>query len=344
MTFLLLLAALLLSLLLTGVLRRYALSRSLLDVPNARSAHIAPTPRGGGVAIVLTFLSGALFLYGMHLVSGRELVAFLGAGALVALVGFLDDHQHVPARWRLLVHFTAAFWALFWMGGMPPLPIFGVMVNAGWLAQGLAALYLVWLLNLCNFMDGIDGLASIEAMTVCAGATALYLLGAPGSTDGAVSLSMLLLAAVGGFLCWNFPPAKIFMGDAGSGFLGLTLGLLSIQAAWINPAFFWAWLILLGVFVVDATLTLLRRLLRRQKLHEAHRSHAYQYASRKYGAHRPVTLAVAAINLLWLLPIAIGVGLGRVDGVAGLLLAYLPLIMLAIRFKAGAAEAQEAPP
>jgi Fuc2NAc and GlcNAc transferase len=152
---------------------------------------------------------------------------------------------------------------------------------------------------------------------------------------------LLLLGAVAGFLCWNFPPARIFMGDAGSGFLGLMLGLLSIQAGWVSPGFFWAWLILLGVFVVDATLTLLRRLVRRQKPYEAHRSHAYQYAARKYGAHRPVTLAVGAINLLWLLPLSMLVGLGYVDGVIGLLIAYLPLLWLAFRFKAGADEAQE---
>jgi Fuc2NAc and GlcNAc transferase len=151
---------------------------------------------------------------------------------------------------------------------------------------------------------------------------------------------MLLLAAVAGFLCWNFPPARIFMGDAGSGFLGLMLGLLSIQAAGVNPDFFWAWLILLGVFVVDATVTLLRRLMRRQKLYEAHRSHAYQYASRKYGAHRPVTLAAGAINLLWLMPLAMLVGLGYVDGALGLLVAYAPLVRVAFLFKAGAAEEQ----
>jgi Fuc2NAc and GlcNAc transferase len=269
----------------------------------------------------------------------REMLGLGGAGALVALVGFLDDHGHIAARWRLLVHFAAACWALAWMGGLPPLPVFGVMVGAGWIAQVLAALYLVWLLNLYNFMDGIDGLAGVEAITVCAGAALLYVLGAPGVA--AWGAPLLLLAVVAGFLCWNFPPARIFMGDAGSGFLGLLLGLLSIQAAWVNHAFFWAWLILLGVFIVDATLTLLRRIVRRQKPYEAHRSHAYQYASRKYGAHRAVTLAVGAINLIWLLPLAMLVGLGYVDGMIGVLVAYTPLVWLAVCFKAGAAEAQE---
>lgn len=332
-------SAALLSFVLTAVLRHYALARSLLDVPNARSSHSVPTPRGGGMAIVLTFLLGLPLLVWADTLAWREMVALWGAGVLVALVGFFDDHGHIAARWRLLVHFAAAFWALAWMGGLPPLPVSGLMVAAGWLLQVLAVLYLVWLLNLYNFMDGIDGLAGVEAVTVCAGGGLLCVLGAPGVA--AWGAPMLLLAAVAGFLFWNFPPARIFMGDAGSGFLGLMLGLLSIQAGWVNPAFFWAWLILLGVFVVDATLTLLRRLVRRQKPHEAHRSHAYQYASRKYGAHRPVTLAVGAINLLWLLPLAMLVGLAYVDGMVGVLVAYAPLVWLAFRFKAGAAEAQE---
>lgn len=339
MTAWLFIAAVLLSFALTALVRRYALARSLVDTPNSRSSHRIPTPRGGGVAIGATFLLGLPLLLWADAIALRETLALGGAGALVMLVGFLDDHGHIAARWRLLVHFAAAIWALAWMGGLPPVPVFGATVDAGWLAQAAATLYLVWSLNLYNFMDGIDGIAGVEAVSVCAGAAALCLLGAPGVA--AWGAPMLLLAAVAGFLGWNFPPAKIFMGDAGSGFLGVMLGLLSIQAAWVKPAFFWAWLILLGVFVVDATLTLLRRLLRRQKLYEAHRSHAYQYAARKYGAHRPVTLAVGAINLFWLLPLAMLVGFGRLDGVAGLLLAYAPLLWLAFRFKAGAAEAQE---
>ncbi|MFZ2854883.1 MAG: glycosyltransferase family 4 protein [Rhodocyclaceae bacterium] len=338
MIFLLPLLAFLLSLFLTGVLRRYALARSLLDLPNARSSHLVPTPRGGGVAIVLTFLFGLPLLLWADAIDWREVAGLGGAGVLVALVGFIDDHRHIAARWRLLAHFVAAAWALLWMGGLPPLSLFGMSIGANWPICVLTLLYLVWLLNLYNFMDGIDGLAGVEAVSVCLGGALLYWLTAAG---GAWGVPTLLLAAVAGFLCWNFPRARIFMGDAGSGFLGLMLGLFSLQAAWVSPPFFWSWLILLGVFIVDATLTLLRRLLRRQKPYEAHRSHAYQYASRKFGAHWPVTLAVGAINLLWLLPLALLVGLGHLDGGVGLLIAYSPIILLAVRFKAGAAEAQQ---
>ncbi|MBD8574605.1 glycosyltransferase family 4 protein [Pseudomonas syringae] len=325
----------LLSLSLTAVVRRYALSRSLMDIPNARSSHSIPTPRGGGVSIVLAFLL-AVALAGA---SGRMnldfLLAMVGGGGLVAVIGFMDDHGHIAARWRLLGHFVAAAWALFWLEGMAPLDLFGWRLNSGWISALLATFYLVWMLNLYNFMDGIDGIASVEAVTVCLGACLIHHV--TGFSD-LVFAPALLAAAAAGFLYWNFPPARIFMGDAGSGFLGIALGVLSVQAAWASSSLFWAWLILLGCFVVDATLTLLRRLSRGEKVYQAHRSHAYQFASREYGRHLPVTLAVAAINVGWLLPWAFAAALGWVDGLTAVLLSYVPLAALALRFRAGQSE------
>ncbi|MDD2101075.1 MraY family glycosyltransferase [Pseudomonas putida] len=323
------------SFLLTGALRRYALARSIIDVPNARSSHTIPTPRGGGVAIVLTFLASLPFFGVLELVPWQQLVAIGGAGALVAVIGFMDDHGHIAARWRLLGHFGAAIWLLAWLGGLPPVTLFGMSLNLYWFGNLLAAFYLVWLLNLYNFMDGIDGIASIEALCACLGACLLYWMsGAPQLVWG----PLMLAVAVIGFLYWNFPPARIFMGDAGSGFLGIVLGGLSLQAAWASQEFLWAWLILLGVFIVDATYTLIRRLLRGDKVYEAHRSHAYQYASRRFGKHLPVTLAVGAINLFWLLPIAFAVTQFRLDGAWGVIIAYSPLVILAVKFRAGQLE------
>ncbi|MBC7684994.1 MAG: hypothetical protein H7176_07165 [Bdellovibrionales bacterium] len=169
------------------------------------------------------------------------------------------------------------------MGRVPRLPVFGTMVDLPYAGPVLCGLYLVWMINLFNFMGGIDG----------------------------------------------------------SGFLGLMVALLSLWCGQATPALFWAWFILIGCFMVDATTTLVRRVRRGERFHEAHRSHAYQYAARQFGAHRPVTLAVGAINLLWLLPIAVALGLGWFDGVAGLAIAYVPLLWLAFRFKAGIRTAQE---
>ncbi|PZW95453.1 Fuc2NAc and GlcNAc transferase [Pseudomonas sp. 478] len=323
------------SLVLTAALRRYALARSIIDIPNARSSHSVPTPRGGGVAIVLAFLLVLPILAWAQLVTVPVLVAIGGAGALVAIVGFMDDHGHIAARWRLLGHFCAAAWSLFWLGGLPPVSVFGMSLDLGWIGCILAAFYLVWMLNLYNFMDGIDGIASVEAISACFGACLLYWFG---GFESLMWVPALLAMAVGGFLFWNFPPARIFMGDAGSGFLGVVLGVISIQASWVSPQLLWAWLILLGVFIVDATFTLIRRLVRGDKVYEAHRSHGYQFASRKVGRHLPVTLGVVVINLVWLLPIAFCVGVLGLDGLLGLVLAYVPLVLLAVKFHAGELE------
>lgn len=326
-----------LSFCLTAVLRRYALARSMIDVPNERSSHSVPTPRGGGVAIVIAFLISLAAMWSGELIDTRFLLGAAGAGFFVAVIGFMDDHGHIVARWRLLAHFCAAAWALLWTGGLPPIEVAGFTLNLSWAGDIFALFYLVWLLNLYNFMDGIDGIASVEAVCVCLGACLLYWIS---GHQNLVWGPLLLAMSVLGFLSWNFPPAKIFMGDAGSGFLGVILGVLSLQATSAETRFFWAWVILLGVFIVDATFTLLRRLLRGDKVYEAHRSHAYQYASRRYGQHRSVTIAVGVINLLWLLPIALCVIRYGLDGALGVLLAYAPLLLMALRFRAGELEAK----
>lgn len=324
------------SFVLTWGLRRYALTHQVMDIPNARSSHQVPTPRGGGLAIVVTFLGALPFLAWTGTLRLNELCALFGAGLITAVIGFIDDHRHIDARWRLLGHFIAAFWGLAWLGGLPSLSIFGHVIDMGVWGALLAAVYLVWLLNLYNFMDGIDGIASIEAICVGIGSVAMY---AVAGLPTLSAISMILIAAVAGFVLWNFPVARIFMGDAGSGFLGIVLGLLSLMAAWADQRLFWGWLILLGVFIVDATITLLRRLFRGDRIYQAHRSHAYQYAARQAGRHAPVTWCVALINLVWLLPLSIWVALGGIDGTMGLLLAYSPLVILALLFHAGKQEA-----
>lgn len=322
--------------LMTAGLRKYALARSIIDIPNARSSHSVPTPRGGGIAIVFGFLLSIPFFAYYGLLDWNLTYALLGSGAGIAILGFMDDHGHIAARWRLLGHFGGALWVIFWVGQLPSLEFFNYRVDFQWAGYLFALFYLVWLLNLYNFMDGIDGLASVEAVFVCCGGALLYLLaGQPEYIWGPIILACATL----GFLFWNFPPAKIFMGDAGSGFLGITLGGLSLQAAGVAGELFFGWLILLGVFIVDATVTLMRRLLRGDKVYEAHRSHGYQFASRLYGKHLPVTLAVLVINLVWLLPLACLAALGGVDGSAALVVAYIPLVFLALKFRAGQLEA-----
>lgn len=332
----LLLAVFIASWSLTLFLRRYALAKCVMDIPNERSSHSIPTPRGGGVAIVLTFLLALPILGALNLLDNSALYALFGSGLLVAAIGFADDHGHIAARWRLLGHFMAAAWSLFWVNGLPPIDVFGTAVDFGWLGNILALIYLVWMLNLYNFMDGIDGLASVEAISVCFGMSLVYWFS---DSNELIWAPLILSSAVMGFLMWNFPPARIFMGDAGSGFLGIIMAVMALIAAWAKPELFWSWLILLGVFIVDATWTLFRRLVNGEKVHQAHRSHAYQRAALHYKSHLKVTGTVAAINLIWLTPISILVGMSVVSGAAGLSVAYLPLLALVIKWNAGSKDA-----
>ena len=333
---------------LTGLVRQLILSRvtqsqdgptsSLLDIPNHRSSHKTVTPRGGGIAIVLAFLLATVWLTLTHAVSLPAAIGLAGSVSMVAVVGFMDDWGvFLSAGKRLATHFAAAALFLVSVGGIPPFVALGVPVDLGWFGNVLAAVYLVWMANLFNFMDGIDGIAAVEAVTVSfAGALLWYLTTASPHWVVAVIFG----AAVAGFLCWNHPPAKIFMGDAGSCFLGMAVGAMAIWAGTEAPQLFWSWSILLGCFAVDATTTLLRRLARGKRFDEAHRSHAYQYASRKLESHKRVTYTYGLINIVWLLPVAGLVALKYLDGVQGLLVAYAPLVWLAFKLKAGAPELQ----
>lgn len=319
----------------TAAVRRYALAKRILDVPNARSSHSQATPRGGGMAIVVATLAGFVGLGVAAVLPSSDLVGLCGAGALVAAVGFADDHRHLKRRWRLLAHFAAAAIIVVSIGGLPPVRVPGGVIDLGAVGVALATLYVVWLLNLTNFMDGIDGIAAVEAVTVSLGGVLLYVLAGPATM--AWSAPLVLAAAAAGFLAWNWPPAKIFMGDGGSGFLGLTLAALSLRAAGVSPDLFWGWLILLAVFITDATITLTRRIIRGERVYEPHRTHAYQHAAIWQGQHKPVTMAVAAINVAWLLPIALLVASGRLHEVIGVLAAYAPLVYAAWRLGAGTA-------
>jgi Fuc2NAc and GlcNAc transferase len=313
----------------TYLARRYALARQVLDLPNERSAHSSPTPRGGGIGIVVPVLAGIALLAVGGFLDERVAVAMCGAGILVALVGFFDDHRSVEVHWRLLVHAVGAIWAVTWLGGAPVVDIGGRSLELGVAGDIVAVIGVMWLLNLYNFMDGIDGIAGIEAVTVGAAAALLYLRHTNAGFEWMPPA--LLAAAALGFLFWNWPPSRIFMGDGGSGFVGLMFGLMAIHSALISPRLMWVWVILLAVFITDATLTLFRRLLRDQKPHEAHTDHAYQCAARRVGSHMPVTTGTAAINLCWLVPVAAAVNEGWLSGWLGAVVAYAPLVWLGVR-------------
>jgi Fuc2NAc and GlcNAc transferase len=155
-------------------------------------------------------------------------------------------------------------------------------------------------------------------------------------------IALALAGAAAGFIVWNFPVARIFMGDAGSGFLGITIGLMILYFAKQDSHVLIAELCLLGIFIVDATTTLLRRLLAGKKVYEAHASHCYQILARKYKSHVPVTLAAIAINIVWLFPIAYLIISAKIDGIVGIIIAWLPLIFIAFKCGAGVKDKENA--
>lgn len=280
----------------TGLIRRYALRRDIIDVPGERSSHSVPVPRGGGLAFVAVILLGGAALLLLGAVSPRLFAAMAGGGGMVALVGWLDDKGGLRRRIRFAAHLFAAAWALWLLPAPQTVSLGFAEISWGWLGQAFFFLALAWMINSYNFMDGIDGLAGGEGIAVAfAGACIVG-----GESRFA---ALLVAAALPGFFVWNWPRAKIFMGDVGSGFLGYVLGVLWLATA-DTPAGFWGWPILLAAFIADATITLFWRIARGERWRDSHCSHAYQCAARRWG-HIRVTLGVAGINVLWLVPWAV---------------------------------------
>ncbi len=321
----------LLAVAITGLVNRQARRHRLLAYPVSRSAHVDPTPAMGGIAIVLLFLAMAVLALGRNLLSSSEFLALM-AGVLVAVVGLLDDFWQLSIYWRMLSQCLATAWVLALLGPLPSLDFWVFTLDATWLLYPAAGLMLLWLLNLYNFMDGIDGLAAIELISV----TVLSSFFAITGGDQALALLCASLAsAAAGFLVWNWPPAKIFMGDVGSSFIGFTLGILALMSVLHGTTSLWTWFILLAVFVVDATTTLVRRMASGEVWYEGHASHAYQNAARRYKSHAKVTITVLLINCFWLAPLAWFSVQWPEYGFPLTILSMTPLLFLAIKLRAG---------
>lgn len=293
--------ALLVSFLLTIGAYRFALRKNVLDIPNDRSSHSIPTPRGGGLGIVFTFLLTLLLLRYFGTLSKTIFAALLGGGTLIALVGWMDDLKPIAARWRFMIHAIAAGWAIYWIGGVTALTFNQYSIRLGFFGDLLTFFGILWMINLYNFMDGIDGLAAGEALTTgLAGGTLFWW----GGSDISLFLPVLLAACCAGFLFLNWPPAKIFMGDIGSGFIGYCLAIIWIQGTKSDPVAFWIWAILLSIFIADATFTLISRVMKKEPWYQAHRTHAYQRLVQMGESHLSVTGLILLFNLFLLFPFA----------------------------------------
>ncbi|MDO8773268.1 MAG: hypothetical protein Q7K57_32095 [Burkholderiaceae bacterium] len=310
----------------------------LLDNPNHRSSHLQPTPSGGGIGLALAgVLTGLFVVWQAGWPVGAKVLAI---SAVLALVSFLDDLRPMRASLRLGIQAAMGACLLLLLGGLPEIERFLNAYASRTLIYLVLLLVIVWWINLFNFMDGIDGLAGAQAIfMLMAGAALLTWLNAAFRGDPVWLLMLCVAAATGGFLLLNWSPAKIFMGDVGSIYLSFTIlafALLSIRNDWISVLPGLAmWAILGAAFVADATVTLLVRAFTGQRWYEAHRNHAYQLLSRKWGRHQPVALLFVSINCLWLLPLAAACILAPRWSAAWVALAYIPLGLAAWMLGAG---------
>ena len=313
-------------------IERRAAHLGLVQHPNFRSSHHIPTPSGGGAAIAVAMLLGIAII---SLWSAAPLWPVFLATALIAALGFADDLRDLPAALRFPMQALVLAGLLWTISPMPALEMVSGLALSGMFLAATVLVVGLWWLNLFNFMDGIDGLAASQAILILLGGCLLWWANDVSAATAPVFwMALAAIGATGGFLARNWPPARIFMGDAGSNALALVIFALALLTIAAGQVSYPAWLILPSVFVSDATLTLLRRTARGERPWHAHRRHAYQQLSRRWG-HRNVTVLYAGLTIGWALPLA-----WLSQGGAGwalVVLAYAPLVGCAAWANAGGA-------
>ncbi len=271
----------------------------LYDVPTERGMHTFDTVRGGGLAVVvclMLLISFHLLIDSLDSVIAMSMIISL---FVIGLLGLCDDFKGLSFKFRLVIHFIVASFLVFSLQddinniNLYPLPISGSLKDLFFI------LFIVWFINLYNFMDGINGIASAQAIYFFSSLAALSILIPEMSHEIYLGYSAIFF----GFLLWNFPKPRIFLGDVGSGSIGVFIAVNIISISSIDPNLFWISLILMSIFIVDTTFTLLVRILLRQSFHQAHNSHVYQKSALALNSHTLVTLMIVFFNTAVILPL-----------------------------------------
>jgi UDP-N-acetylmuramyl pentapeptide phosphotransferase/UDP-N-acetylglucosamine-1-phosphate transferase len=306
----------------------------VLDHPNARSLHDRPVPRGGGLAILVAVFVCGVAVAWLYPAPG---LAGIAAGIIVvAVVSFLDDRYSVPPPYRLLAHTAAAVVILFSGYVLKSFEIAGTSLD--WplaVGAGFSFLFVVWTINLYNFMDGMDGFAGGMAMF---GFGALAAMGWMAGHDLFLAVNLIVAAAAAGFLVFNFPPARIFLGDVGSSTLGSLAAALSLWGARDGVFPFWIAVLVFSPFIVDATVTLARRALRGERVWQAHKTHYYQRLVQLGWGHRRTVLVEYGLMAACALSAVLAVGRTPAvqwSAIAAWTIAYLALGVGVARLEAG---------
>jgi UDP-N-acetylmuramyl pentapeptide phosphotransferase/UDP-N-acetylglucosamine-1-phosphate transferase len=271
----------------TYFIKNYAIKKSLIAQVNERSSHSTPTPHGGGIAIAITWFIGLCYFYFMGEIETHLFYALL-IGFIISIVSFFDDIYELSPKLRLIVQALVSIGGLYFLGGFETLT-FGIFdISNPILTNVFAFFMIIWFINLYNFLDGINGYAGSQAVFLAFAGFILF-----GGNH-----FLVLIVAILGFLYWNWNKAKIFMGDVGSTLLGYNIAIFTIYYANQEVNNFWVWIILFGVYWFDATLTLIRRKLNKEKLSQAHKKHAYQRLTQAGWSHYKVTNYSIGLNLI----------------------------------------------
>lgn len=313
----------------TGILLFFFKKTSFfLDIPNNRSSHIDEVPTAGGLSIVFSFL----ILISVMLFNGFSTNLFLillYSCLAISILSLIDDSINLSPFLRIIFHLIIAISSIFLINDN--FKILELLEEHYGLSQVFILLvliaYLVWMTNLYNFMDGINGIAIIQSITTFFGLSFIFVeLDIPFLLFLNLGLGFICL----GFLPWNFPKAKIFMGDTSACFLGLIIGILSLIGLSLDFRIFWCYFLMMSFFIYDATFTLFYRLHKREKIHEAHRKHIYQLLASSLRSHTRVTVLVFLFNSLWLFPICLLYFFSVINIFAALICSFLPVMFLFI--------------
>ncbi|RXJ84879.1 glycosyltransferase family 4 protein [Arcobacter sp. CECT 8985] len=276
-----------LSFVLTYLIKNFYIKKSLVAAVNERSSHTTPTPHGGGIAIAICWFIGLFILYFENSIDKTLFYALL-IGIIISSVSFFDDLFELSPKLRLFVQALVASLGLYFLGGFDALD-FGIFTISNQIFTNIFAFFMIiWFINLYNFLDGIDGYAGSEAIFLALAGFVLF----------ADSHFLVLVACVAGFLILNWHKAKIFMGDVGSTLLGYNVAIFTIYYSNYESSNFWVWIILFSLFWFDATFTLIRRKVNKEKLSQAHKKHAYQRLHQSGWKHDKIVIASILVNIL----------------------------------------------
>ena len=309
------------------IYKKIAVHYNILANPGYRTLHESPTPRGGGLIFSLVFVFCILIFGGVYELSNQIFYIFGVGGFIATLFGFIDDIKNIRVKTKLIIQLFLSAWTIYWLD-------LGELFLLGWMPIFMIIpfilIFMVWIMNAYNFMDGVDVMAASGAIFISL-TLAIVLFLTNGSVE-VIYIFILLAIVVSGFILFNWPPATIFMGDAGSVFLGYIFGSLLLFTVLNNDISVWIWLTVFGYFFADTTVTQIMRVILGRKWYLAHRSHAYQNLARMTNSHLKVTGGVTLYNLVWIFPLTLWSALQPGMGFIAAILAIAPALVVAYKY------------